>query len=303
MNADFKIKHKLTSAANYKAQGKYLHAIQICEMLLSEFPYNPNIIFELVELYELSGNLNSSFLLLEDYLENNPSDMDVRLFYGQNLLKNKLWQKAIEIFSKLIPEEKPISLFFLGYSYFMIKDFELARINYLSFLSLEEDRELVYETYIFLAKIEIELNDFEQALVYAKQSELLYKSYWELHLIYAICYYNLGMDTHAVLSVEKSIKLNPKSISSYEWAGKIFLRSGDYLKAEEYFSKFIESAEEISSETYLGLAQVYVHNKKIQPALDYFDLVLKIDPNNKNALMWKKNISRELQSKISKDAK
>lgn len=302
MDTDIRFKHKLTSAANYKSQGKYLHAIQICEQLLREFPSNPEIHFELAELYELSGNLNSSFQLLETYLENNPKDKDVRLFYGQLLLKNKLWQKAIEIFSKLVPEEKPVSLFFLGYSYFMIKDYELSRINYLSFLSLEADRELVYESNIFLAKIEIELKDFEQALSYAKQSELLYNSYWELHLIYAICYYNLGMDAHSVRSIEKSIKLNPNSNSSYEWAGKIFLRARDYLKAEEYFSKFIDSAEEISSETYSNLAEVYLHAKKIQSALDYFELALKIDPDNKNALMGKKNISRKIDSKISKDA-
>ncbi len=103
-------------------------------------------------------------------------------------------------------------------------------------------------------------------------------------------------------SIEKSIKLNPNSIISYEWAGKIFLRARDYLKAEEYFSKFIDSAEEISSETYSNLAEVYLHAKKIQSALDYFELALKIDPNNKNALMGKKNISRKIDSKISKDA-
>ncbi len=114
MDTDIRLKHKLTSAANYKSQGKYLHAIQICEQLLREFPGNPEIHFELAELYDLSGNLNSSFQLLETYLENNPEDKDVRLFYGQLLLKNKLWEKAIDIFSKLVPEEKPVSLFFLG---------------------------------------------------------------------------------------------------------------------------------------------------------------------------------------------
>lgn len=297
-----KIKHKLNTAANFKAQGKYLHAIQICEQLLSEYPNNPDIHFELAELYDLSGNLNSSFHLLETYLENNPEDKNVRLFFGQFLLKNQLWNKAIEIFSLLVPEEKPIVSFFLGYSYFMLKDFEMARINYLSFLSLKADRELTYESYIYLAKIEIELNDFEQALSYAKQSEILYSSFWELHLIYAICYYNLGMDAHAILSIEKAIKLNPKGILSYEWAGKILLRSGDYLKAEKYFTKYVESAEEISSETYSNLGEVCLNSNKTKSALNYFDLALKIDPDNKNALIGKRNISEKFKSTLSNDA-
>jgi len=302
LDTDLKIKHKLNTAANFKAQGKYLHAIQICEQLLSEYPNNPDIHFELAELYDLSGNLNSSFHLLETYLENNPEDKNVRLFFGQFLLKNQLWNKAIEIFSLLVPEEKPIVSFFLGYSYFMLKDFEMARINYLSFLSLKADRELTYESYIYLAKIEIELNDFEQALSYAKQSEILYSSFWELHLIYAICYYNLVMDAHAILSIEKAIKLNPKGILSYEWAGKILLRSGDYLKAEKYFTKYVESAEEISSETYSNLGEACLNSNKTKSALNYFDLALKIDPDNKNALIGKRNISEKFKSTLSNDA-
>jgi tetratricopeptide (TPR) repeat protein len=301
LDTDLNIKHKLASVANFKSHGKYLHAIQICEQLLIEFPNNSEINLELAELYHLSGNLTSSLHLFESYLDNNPKDKDVRLFYGQFLLKNRLWERAIQVFSKLVPEEKPIALFFLGYSYFMIKDFELARINYLSFLSLEADRELIYESYIYLAKIEIELKDFEQALSYAKQSELLFNSYWELYLIYAICYYNLGMDTHAVLSIEKSIKLNPKAIGSYEWAGKVCLHAGDYLKAENHFTKYVESTEEISSEIYNNLAEICLSTNRTKSALSYFDLALKIDPNNKNALYGKKNILEELESKLSKD--
>lgn len=302
MDIDLKIKHKLSTATNFKAQGKYLHAIQICEQLLSEYPNNPDIHFELAELYDLSGNLDSSFHLIETYLDNNPADKDVRLFYGQFLLKNQLWNEAIEIFSLFTHEEKPIVLFFLGYSYFMLKDYEMARINYLSFLSHKTDRELTYESYIYLAKIEVEMKDFEQALSYAKQSEILYSSFWELHLIYAMCYYNLGMDAHAILSIEKAIKLNPKGIASYEWAGKIFLRSGDYLKAEKHFTKYVESVEDISSETYANLGQACLNSNKTKSALNYFELALKIDPDNKNALKGKRNISEKYKSTLTGDA-
>jgi len=302
LDIDLKIQHKLNASANFKAQGKYLHAIQICEQLLSEYPNNPDIHFELAELYDLSGNLNSSFHLIENYLENNPADKDVRLFYGQFLLKNQMWNEAIENFSLLSPEEKPIVSFFQGYSYFMLKDYEMARINYLSFLSLKGDRELIYESYIYLSKIEIEMKDFEQALSYAKQSEILYSSFWELHLVYAMCYYNLGMDAHAILSIEKAIKLNPKGIESYNWAGKIFLRSGNYLKAEKHFTKYVESVQEISPETYANLGEACLNSNKTKSALDYFELALKLDPGNRNALIGKKNISEKFNSTLSKDA-
>lgn len=302
MNSDIKLKHKLSSVANFKAQGKYLHAIQICEQLLNEYPNNADVHFELAELYELSGNLNSTFNVLEAYLENNPKDQDIRLFFGQLLFKHQVWEKAIKVFSQFVPEEKPLSLFFLGHAYFMIQDFEMARISFLSFLSLEADRELAFEAYISLAKIEIEMKDYEQALLYAKQSELFYDSHWELHFIYAKCYYQLGMNAHAVLAIEKAIKLNPKSVLPYEWAGKIFLRAGEYQKAENYLMKFIESNELVSADTYSHLADACMKSEKMESALNYYEQALKIDPNNKCALTGVQNISRSNKSSISKDA-
>lgn len=291
MDNDFKVKQKLNAAADFKSLGKYLHAIQLCEQLLIEHPNEPDVYHELAELYKLSGNLNSAFDLIERYLGANPLDINMKLFYGQFLLQNKEWQKAVDILSQIIPEENPLVLFFLGYSYFMIKDYELARINFLSFLSHNNEQEMTHEANIYLAKIEIEMNDFEQALFYAKQSELLYASYWELYMIYAICYYNLGMDTHAVLAIEKSLKLNPKNVASYEWAGKVYLRTGDYLKAEKYFNEFVESSEFISSEIYSGLGEACLNRNKIDLALNYFELALKINPENKIALQGKKNIT------------
>lgn len=293
MDNDYKVKQKLNAAAEFKSLGKYLHAIQICEQLLIEFPNEPDVYLELASLYKLSGNLNSAFELLERYIENNPSDANMKLFYGQFLLQNKEWQKAVEILSLIKPEEKSLALFFLGYSYFMIKDYELARINFLSFLSNNGEQEMTHEANIYLAKIEIEMQDFEQALFYAKQSEILYASYWELYLIYAICYYNLGMDTHAVLAIEKSLKLNPKSVVSYEWAGKVFLLTGDYLRAEKYFTDFVDSSENISSDIYSGLGEACLNRNKTDLALNYFELALKINPENKTALNGKKNITKK----------
>lgn len=301
MDSEIKLKHKLASVSGFKTQGKYLHAIQICEQLLNEYPNNADVHFELAELYELSGNLNSTFNILEAYLENNPKDQDIRLFFGQLLFKHHVWEKAIKVFSQFVPEEKPLALFFLGHAYFMIKDFEMARISFLGFLSLEANRELAFEAYISLAKIEIEMKDFEQALMYAKQSELFYSSHWELHFIYAKCYFQLGMDAHAVLAIEKAMKLNPKTVLPYEWAGKIFLRTGEYPKAENYLMKFIESNELASADIYSQLADACMKSNKIESALSYYEQALKIDPSNKYALTGMQNISGNNKSPLTKD--
>lgn len=296
------IGQKLKLVENYKLEGKYLHAIQICSQLLSEHPDETDVHLFLAELYELSGNLDSSFQILDSYLEKKPADDNVKLFYGQLLLKNFFWDRAIKVFSEFVPQENPIVLFFMGYSYFMLKDFEMARINFLSFLSMQKGGDLAYEANLYLSKIEIEMNDFEQALRYAKQSEILYSTYWELYLIYAICYSKLGMDVHAITSIEKAIKLNPKALISYSWAGKIFLIAGDYRKAEKHLIKVVNSSEEFSSEDYSNLGEVYLKMNNEKSALNYFNLALKLDPDNKIISQNVREILKKMESKISNDA-
>ncbi|NWF88978.1 MAG: tetratricopeptide repeat protein [Ignavibacteriaceae bacterium] len=302
MDSAIKLKHKIASADNFIAQGKYLHAIQLYERMLVEFPQNQEVYYNLAQLYELSGNFNSSFNLLSKYLESNPNDVDMQLYYGQLLFKHEEWERAIEVFTKLVPEEKPLSQYFLGHAYLMIRDLEMSRISFLSFISLDADRELVFEAFVRLAKIELEMKDFEQALKYAKQSEIFFSSNWELYFIYANCYLQLGMDAHAITAIEKAIKLNPQPSELYELAGKIYLRTGDNTRAESNFKKYIELNESVSSETYSQLADACFKAKKIDSALDYYELALKIDPGNKSALMGVQNIHRNKKSSVSKDA-
>lgn len=292
----FKIDHKLKQAGDYQASGKYLHAIQVYNSLIAEYPEHTDAYLNLADLYELLGKIQPAIDLLKNYLISYPDSREVRLYLGQFLLRNSMWEESNEVLSYILPEEEPIVLFFMGYSHYMLDEYDLAKINLLNFISVEEQSELLHEAYLYLAKIEIELTNFESALSFAKKAELLYGNFWELNLIFAISYFHLGMYAHALLPVEKAKKLNPNDASVREWAGKIYLKSGDFLKAEENFLKYIELSEEATSEIYASLGEACYQAKKPKDAILYFDMALKLDPDNKLALSGKKNASTALQS-------
>jgi len=294
LDRKYQLDHKIKLAKEYEAQGKLLHAVQIYEAILNEDFQFIEACISLAEIYERLGNNESAVELLKSFLENDPECKEVRLFFGQFLIRNSRWDEAIEIMSYILPEEEPLISFFLGYSHFMLKEFEIAKHNMLNFISLEKKNDLINEANIYLAKIEIELKNFESALQYAKRAEIFYSNFWELNLIYAISYYNLGMHTHAVIPIEKAIKLNPKEAIAYEWAGKIYLKLGEYLKAEKWFLKYIETIENVSSDVYTKLAEACLKGNKTKAALDYFDIALKLDPGNKFAIEGKKNASSVL---------
>ena len=182
------------------------------------------------------------------------------------------------------------------YSNFKLKEYKLSKTHFLDFVSIEEHSELVQEAYLFLAKIEVELLEFKSALTFAKKAEVLYDNSWELNSIVAISYFKLGMYSHAVSSVEKAIKINGKEKSLRELAGKIYLKSGDFLKAEENFLKYIELTETASSELYSNLGEACFKGKKPKEALTYYEMALKIDPENTTALTGKKQATSALEN-------
>lgn len=288
MENKYYFENKLKAAADFEASGKDLHAMQIYNTLIEKFPDELDPYFNLVNLYEKMNKIDAAGSMLKELLESHSDSLDIRLFTGQFFLRCKRWNDAIDILSIISPEEEPIVSFFLGYSHFMLNEFELAKVNFLNFITVENKSELYHEALIYLAKIEIELKNFEKALEYTSKALSIYSNNWELYLVTSIAYYYLGMYAHAVNTIFQAYKLNEKDLSINEWAGKIYHKAGDYLKAEKYFLYVIEHQDETSPEIYTFLGEACLHSKKTSDALKYFELALKLDPNNKKANEGKK---------------
>lgn len=291
----YQIDYKLKTALDFENNGKLLHAVQIYRGLIKDYPDYTDAYFKLAEAYEKSKNIKPAISLLKEFLSRYPGNKEVRLFLGQCLLRNALWEEANNIFSFILPEEEPLVSFFMGYSHFMLEEYELAKINFLNFISFKDQSELLHEAYLYMAKTEIELKDYERSLSFAKKAELMYGNFWELNLVFAIAYFNLSMFAHAIIPVERAIKLNPNYALARKWAGNIYLKSGDFLKAVDNFLKFLELSEETSAEIYTNLGEACFKARKAKDALAYFEMALKLEPENKFALTGKENATSELK--------
>ncbi|HKB86421.1 MAG TPA: tetratricopeptide repeat protein [Ignavibacteriaceae bacterium] len=282
------ITHKMKLASDFEMQGKFLHAVQIYNSIILEKPDFTDAYFALGEVYEKIGNIEPAIGMIRNFLTNNPENKEVRIYLSEFLMRNERWEDANEILSYVLPEEEPVISFFLGYSHFMQKDYEVARINFLNFLNHSEPDEMLQEANLYLAKIDINLKDFKSALEFLKKTEVVYSNFWEWNLLISVTYYNLGMYTHAVVPVQRSLKLNPHEKSIKKWAGKIFLRTGDYQKAEKQFLEYIDSDQSAEADIYAELAEACFKSKKPADALAYFEIALKLDPENKFAMEGKK---------------
>ncbi len=295
------ITHKMKLASDYETEGKLLHAVQIYNLIIAGKPEYIDAYFALGEVYEKLGNIEPAIEMIRTFLKRNPENKEVRIYLSEFLIRNKKWDEANEILSYILPEEEPVISFFLGYSHFMQKDYEVARINFLNFLKHTEPDEMRQEAILYLAKIDINLNDFRSALEFLKKVEIVYSNFWEWNLLISVVYYNLGMYTHAIVPVQKSLKLNPHEKSINKWAGKIFLKTGDYQKAEKQFLAFIDSVESAEADTYTELAEACLKSRKATDALAYFEIALKLDPENKPALEGKKHADTFIKKMVPDD--
>lgn len=283
------ITHKMKLAAEFELQGKLLHTVQVYTSIITENPEYSDAYFALGDVYEKLGNIEPAIEMIKNYLHKDPENKEVRIYLSEFLMRNKRWEDAIEVLSYILPGEEPIISFFLGYSHFMQKDYEVARINFMNFLQHGKPDEMLQEAKLYIARIDINLNNFKSALENLNKIESTYSNYWEWNFLITVAYYNLGMYAHAIKPIQKALTLNPKERSVNKWAGKIFLRTGDYVKAEKQFLKYIEEGENPEADIYAELAEACLKSRKATDALAYFEIALKLDPENKLALEGKKS--------------
>lgn len=288
MNKKIQQDYKLGIAEDYESEGKLLHALQIYTTILSTSPNNQRAVLRLANVYEQLKNTDSAISLLDKYIEKNPGDKDVKIFLCQLLLKELKWEESVSVLSSLDHSEVPLAAFFLGFAFYMLREFEIAKNNLLDFLKFNDNNDFVAETYNLLAKVDIELELFDEALEYARQSEKIFRNNWELYLIYTVIYFNKQMYYHSVVNIEKALKLSKDNPELFEWAGKAYYKNSDYLNAEKYLLDCL-NGEEISSETYTYLGLTYLQRKNSEEAIKYLDMALALDPENEEALNGKKS--------------
>jgi tetratricopeptide (TPR) repeat protein len=297
---DYSFQHKIKSAKDFESQGKQLHAIQIYKVLIEDYPDKTESYINLADVYQIIGQNESAERILGTIIKRQPDNHELSIYFTQFLMQNNEWNRALDKLSELSSED-PFVSYLTGYIYFMQNEPETAKLHFLRFIISDEEPELIHEAYLFLAKIEIELERYKDALRYAKKAEIMYDDFWELYLIYAKIYYSLQMYMHSSQSILEGIKLNPEETQLYEWAGKIQVKLNNFIKAKKYFEKHIDMKESITSEDYFCLADACFRTGELKEALSFFDTAIKLNPENALALEGHEKTSNLINTKIASD--
>jgi len=299
---DYSLEYKIKKAAEFEKSGKNLHAIQVYNSLISEYPEFVDSFLKLASLYERTGQIDSVKDVYKSGLKFNSKNIDLLLSSGQFFIRNKLWVDALDILKTISPEDEPFVSLLIADAYFNLEDYELSKMHLLKFIISDEQPEWIHEAYLYLAKIEYILNRFENAFKYINKAELLLTDYWELHFVKAKILYRLKMYSTSAEAIKWALKLNSKEPELHSWAGKIYLKCGKFEKAERHLVTFLESQKTVSSETHLALADAFQNQNKYLEAEKFLNAALLLDPQNLDISERKKILSNLINSTTASDA-
>lgn len=140
-----------------------------------------------------------------------------------------------------------------------------------------------------LSLIHYQLSEYVQAYQAISQS-INYEPENHLNFYYgAIFLEKLNNVEDAIKFYQKSIKLNPNHLDSYNNLGNLLLNNNQIKQAEKYYLLAINVDNKYFGAC-LNLGNLYLKGDRITLALDYYNQALKISPTYENFLWIVNNI-------------
>ena len=97
-------------------------------------------------------------------------------------------------------------------------------------------------------------------------------------------YMNLNMPQHAIPFFQKVLKLDPDAVEAHLRLGWLYTKLKTYDKAESHLQTAIEKMPKLSL-AYHGLAEIYTQQGQLQKAIEVYQHITKIKPDDDDA--WK----------------
>lgn len=281
MNKDntYLLNRRIHTAIEYEGQGKPLHAIQVYRNIISNNPDFIDAYYKLAAMYERMDNDKAAGDVLFELLDHVDDNFEVKLYVGHFLFKNKRWDDTIAVLKPIPYEAEPLAGFFAGFAYYKKDMLEEAKTAFYGFINNNLGSTFIKDALLYLSRIHNSIEEYEEAVEVLKRAQSFYNKFYELHYNFAFAYFQLGMESHAVQSIERALELHQADIHVYELAGKIYLKLEEYDKIENLYLDVISRGSGTTDiYTYLGIA--CLRKNKEKEAETYLNMALELNPEN-----------------------
>lgn len=275
-------KYKLEKASDLEKEGKLLHALQLYTAVNEEYPSERKICIKIASVYEKLKNIEKADLVLKKYLENNSDDHEIRRFYAHFLVRNNLYERALEELQNLSVDEYGELHFLTGLSNYRLDNLKASVLNFKNFIKYNPKSELLPEAYLYLSKCSLMSQSYSEALNYAKKSEELFNISYDLFITKTSIFYSKEMYYHALEALRKAADFGRETEETDLWYSKIYVKTEDWDKAKKYLDLLLKKNIK-TSEVNILLGKTLFGKREVEQAELYFKKALSENPSNKEA--------------------
>jgi tetratricopeptide (TPR) repeat protein len=153
---------------------EYPDLLDLLDEMLDKFPkIEKNLKMKKASVYKLLGDLDAGFRVVDELLEKNPEDKELRSFkaYWYQYMDKR--EEALKIFEELIEIEKDNGEYYDSYGEILMNYQEYAKAveQFQKAIKLSGSGWFIYQTYIKMGICFKELEDYELAVEYLKKGK------------------------------------------------------------------------------------------------------------------------------------
>ena len=296
----------LALAEIYCKQSKLDIAEQHAKEASQRCPTDADTHYRLGYIYTHQAKLDAALAAFKRTLARNPDFPEVYEWLGLIALMRNKPQQAVAHYQTAI-EKKPYvqsAYYNLAKAYRLLGDTSAATEQLKHFRQMKTYYDRTYAIESALAEdpmnatLRLELAEIHLKHKHISAAVTTYQSLIRLHPDSTVgydqlgrLYMNLNMSERAMPFFLKVLELNPDAVEAHVRLGWLYTKSKAYDKAESHLQAAIKKVPQLSL-AYHGLAEIYTQQGHIQKAIDVYQHITKIEPNDDDARKALHNLER-----------
>ena len=296
----------LALAEIYCKQSKLNIAEQHAKEAAQRCPTDADTHYRLGYIYTHQAKLDAALAAFKRTLARNPDFPEVYEWLGLIALMRNEPQQAVTHYQTAI-EKKPYvqsAYYNLAKAYRLLGDTPAATEHLKLFHQMKAYYDRTYAIESALAEeplnttLRLELAEIHLAHKHISAAVATYQGLIRLHPDSTVgydmlgrLYMNLNMSQHSIPFFQKVLELNPDAVEAHLRLGWLYTKSKAFDKAETHLQAAIKQMPQLSL-AYHGLAEIYTQQGQIQKAIDVYQHITEIEPDDDDARKALHNLER-----------
>ncbi len=286
----------LEQARVFVSEGKLLHATQIYHRITMAAPHVDSAWIELSKAYIELKRFEVAERLLQEALRVSKDPAEVMYLLGTLHLKTENFNAALEHFKKLLDEEETLARTFrahlhfnIGLAYWGKENWTLSELHFRKVKELNSAFPRISES---IAELLLRRGAVIEAVKVLKKGLVSEPYSWIGHYLLGIAYTRSKEWQKSLEEFTTAIEMDPREPRAWQMCGEVLITLQQLDQAEHYLRKALELNPTLA-DACADFGFVYLRRGDFRRANEFFEEALRIEPGNHKAQQGKRELRFE----------